>query len=125
MDDEEYVREVARQMLRRLGYDVILASDDREAVTLLQQAQERGEPVDVAILDMTIPGGLGGVAALERLRSVMPDLPAIASSGYSGDAVMARPEEHGLVATLPIPYTMENVRTAMAYAVAAARDRSR
>jgi PAS domain S-box-containing protein len=110
MDDEEYVRDVAGQVLKRIGYSVILAADDREAVALLRQAVERGERVDAAILDMTIPGGLGGAEALQRLREVVPDLRAIASTGYSGDAVMAYPAEQGFDAALPKPYTIATVR---------------
>ncbi len=121
MDDEDYVRDVARQMLTRLGYDVLVAKDDSEAVDLLRAAGERGERVDVAILDITIPGGLGGAAALQRLREVAPRLPAIASSGYSGDTIMARPAEHGFDGALPKPYTLANIRAVMGSVLSARR----
>jgi CheY-like chemotaxis protein len=121
MDDEDYVRDVARQMLTRLGYDVLVAKDDSEAVDLLRAADERGERVDVAILDITIPGGLGGAAALQRLREVAPRLPAIASSGYSGDTIMARPAEHGFDGALPKPYTLANIRAVMGSVLSARR----
>ena len=117
MDDESYVREVARESLEYLGYQVLLACDDEQAVRLLVEAGQRGERVDTAILDLTIPGGHGGVAALQRLRSVTPELEGIASSGYSGDPVMARPAEHGFVAALPKPYTIDDLGRVLARVV--------
>jgi CheY-like chemotaxis protein len=64
-------------------------------VSLLQQSQQCGKRIDAAILDMTIPGGPAGVEALKRLRAVEPDLPAVASSGYSADTVLTDPRGHG------------------------------
>jgi PAS domain S-box-containing protein len=121
MDDERYVREVARDSLECLGYEVLLACDDEEAVRLLRQAQDRGERVDAVILDLTIPGGHGGAAALQRLRSVAPMLPGIASSGYSGDGVMARPAEHGFSAALLKPYTIADLRLVLAQVLGRSR----
>jgi CheY-like chemotaxis protein len=118
VDDEEYVRDVARLALRRLGYEPMLASNDDEAVALVEQAQRNGQSVDAAILDLTIPRGGGGVAALQRLRTILPRLPAIASSGYSGDPVMARPNEHGFDTALPKPYTIAELGAAVGRAIA-------
>jgi two-component system, cell cycle sensor histidine kinase and response regulator CckA len=109
MDDEDYVRNFAKAALRRLGHEAVLASDDREAVSLLQQSQQDGKGIDAAILDMTIPGGPGGLEALRRLRAVAPDLPAVASSGYSADMVLTDPEGHGYDDSLPKPFTLADL----------------
>jgi PAS domain S-box-containing protein len=119
MDDEPYVRETLQQGLESLGYEVLSAQDDEQALRLLREAQERGASIDVAILDLTIPGGQGGAAALQRLRALAPDLPGIASSGYSGEAVMARPAEYGFAAALRKPYTLAELGTVVAQAIEA------
>jgi PAS domain S-box-containing protein len=106
MDDEDHIRNFARAALKRLGHEALLAKDDREAVSLLQEALREGKPIDAAILDMTIPGGPGGVEALRRLRAVVSDLPAVASSGYSADTVLTDPERHGYDAALPKPFRL-------------------
>ena len=117
MDDEEYVRNFARAALRRLGHEAVLAADDREAVALLQPGRD-GTPIDAAILDMTIPGGPGGVEALRRLRAVAPDLPAIASSGYSADTVLTDPEGHGYNGALPKPFSLADLGAVLARVLA-------
>ncbi len=110
MDDEDHVRSVARAALTRLGYVVLLARDDQEAMAIAERHRDGGETIDAAILDLTIPGGAGGVDALRRLRTVIPGLSAIASSGYSADAIMARPADFGFDAALPKPYTLAEIR---------------
>jgi CheY-like chemotaxis protein len=121
MDDEEYVRSFVKAALERLGHEAVLASDDREAVSLLEQAQREGRRIDAAILDMTIPGGPGGVEALKRLRAVVPDLPAVASSGYSADTVLTNPEAHGYDDALPKPFTLEDLGAVLARVLAKRR----
>jgi PAS domain S-box-containing protein len=121
MDDEEYVRNFVKAALRRLGHEAVLASDDAEAVSLLKQSQREDKRIDAAILDMTIPGGPGGVEALKRLRAVVPDLPAVASSGYSADTVLAHPEDHGYDDALPKPFTIADLDAVLARVLAKRR----
>jgi len=118
MDDEDYVRNFAKAALKRLGHEAVLAKDVREAVSLLEESLRDGARIDAAILDMTIPGGPGGAEALKRLRAVRPDLPAVASSGYSGDTVMADPESHGYDLALPKPFTLKDLDAALAKVLA-------
>ena len=113
MDDEEYIRIFVQAALRRLGHEAVLARNDDEAVSLLEQSLREGRPIDLAILDMTIPGGPGGVEALKRLRAVAPDLPAVASSGYSADTVLAHPERHGYNDVLPKPFTLPDLEAVL------------
>jgi two-component system, cell cycle sensor histidine kinase and response regulator CckA len=56
------------------------------------------------ILDLTIPGGMGGKEALARMLTLDPKVRAIASSGYSHDPIMSDFRGHGFVAVLPKPY---------------------
>jgi two-component system, cell cycle sensor histidine kinase and response regulator CckA len=105
LDDEEYVRDVASESLKELGFSVETVSAGEQAVEAYQKALASSQPFDVVILDLTIPGGMGGVAVLSRLRAICPTVRAVATSGYSGDSVMANPETHGFQGRLVKPYT--------------------
>ena len=90
-------------------------------MSLLEQSQREGNPIDAAILDMTIPGGPGGVEALRRLRAVVSDLPAVASSGYSADTVLTDPERHGYDAALPKPFRLAQLDAVLSRVLAKRR----
>lgn len=109
VDDEELVREVGREMLEELGYEVQVASDGAEAIEIYKKAMDSGEPIDVVILDLTIPGGMGGVEALKKLKELDPNVKAIVSSGYSTDSVMSEYSKHGFVGLVTKPYTVEEL----------------
>jgi two-component system cell cycle sensor histidine kinase/response regulator CckA len=98
------VRDVGARMLTILGYHVEFAEDGAEAIALYKHARESGEPFDAVVMDLTIPGGMGGKETIQKLREIDPDVRAIASSGYSTDPVMADYEEHGFAAVVPKPY---------------------
>lgn len=72
MDDEAHVREVVEAILSALGYEVAAASDGADAVALYRQAEETGQPFDAVLLDLTVPGGMGGREMLQRLRALDP-----------------------------------------------------
>ena len=109
MDDEEAVRAVVRTMLRRLGYDVQLSEDGNAAIETYMQAARNGQPFDLVLMDLTIPGGLGGKETLARLRSLDPKVRAVVSSGYSNDPVMANYRDYGFHAVLEKPYRTEQL----------------
>lgn len=106
MDDEEMVRQVARSMLQRLGYEVETARDGADAVLRYSKAREQGCPFDAVIMDLTVPGGMGGKEAIQVLRKMDPEIKAIVSSGYSNDPVMATFREHGFTGVVIKPYTI-------------------
>ncbi len=114
MDDEKVVREVAGRMLKHIGYaDVEFAVDGDEAIKLYKAAMDAGHPFTVAILDLTIAGGMGGEAALRRLLEVDPVIKAIVSSGYIDDPVMARCKDYGFSGIVAKPYTVDELRKAV------------
>lgn len=106
MDDEEEVSSVASRLLMRLGYVPEAVSDGNAAVTRYENAQIAGRPFDVVMLDLTVPGGMGGLETLERLRRIDPGVKAIVSSGYSDSSAMADFERHGFQGVIPKPYVL-------------------
>jgi PAS domain S-box-containing protein len=121
MDDEADLREIARDALQDLGYEVATARNGSEAVALCEHAAAAGRPFDVALLDLTIPGHNGGAEVLAQLRKLVPDIAAIASSGYSSDPIMAHPQASGFAAALAKPYRIGELGEAVGAALAAGR----
>jgi two-component system cell cycle sensor histidine kinase/response regulator CckA len=113
MDDEDYVREFVREALADLGYDVEVARTGSEAIAAYERARGEGRPFDAVLLDLTVPGDIGGAAALVRLREIDPTVAAICSSGYSSDPLVGDPKAHGFRATLVKPYTMDELGRAV------------
>ena len=109
MDDEPSMRETVFQVLTALGYEVSLAADGREAVELYRQAMAAGTPFRAAILDLTVPGGMGGRETLRQLLAVDPQVRAIVSSGYSNDPVMSDFSSYGFRGVVAKPYSVEEL----------------
>ena len=109
MDDEEMVRNVAGGMVREFGFEVVFARDGLEAVRLYKDAADAGKPFVAVIMDLTIPGGMGGKEAVQELLHIDPHVRAIASSGYSNDPVMANHREYGFSAVIAKPYKPEDL----------------
>lgn len=110
LDDEPMIRKTAVRILSKAGYRVTTASEGNEAVTLFCEAQH-AIPYDLVILDVTIPGGMGGKECLKELRKIDPQVVAIVSSGYSTDSVIARYREYGFNGMLKKPYTARGLCT--------------
>jgi two-component system cell cycle sensor histidine kinase/response regulator CckA len=110
MDDREVVRDAAKRMLSSIGYDAVLARDGSEAIAMYKKALESGKPFDVAILDLTVPGGMGGKETVKKMLEIDPNARAIVSSGYSNDPVMSEFKKYGFVGLLEKPYRMQELR---------------
>ena len=109
MDDEEMIRNLIQLMLHQMGYDVELAKDGMEAIGLYRQALEAGEPFDAVILDLTVPGAMGGKEAIDRLQEIDANVKAIVTSGYSVDPVMSNYKEYGFCAVVEKPYNLKRL----------------
>jgi len=104
MDDEEHVRDVAFDMLDNIGYEATTAVDGAEAVEMYRQAMESGNPFDAVIVDLTVPGGMGGEEAIQKLIEIDPEAKAIVSSGYSINPILANFAEYGFKGVIAKPY---------------------
>jgi signal transduction histidine kinase/CheY-like chemotaxis protein len=110
MDDEEMVRNIAKDMLDHLGYQVDCARHGEEALWSFSRAVESGRPFDVVILDLTVKGGMGGKETVKKLLEIDPNVKAIVSSGYSGDPIMSEFRKYGFSDALAKPYRMSQLR---------------
>ncbi len=118
MDDDLNIRYLIGQMLEYIGYRVRLAQDGNELLDLYRQARESGDPFDVVILDLTVPGGKGGRETILELLEMDPKCKAIVSSGYSNDPVMADYQKYGFSGVVTKPYKINELAEAINKVVA-------
>jgi PAS domain S-box-containing protein len=104
VDDEEAIRALVDFTLSHLGYEVAQAATALDGVDLYRQKLEAGERFDAVILDLTLPGGMGGKEALKKLIEIDPTVNAIVSSGYATDATMSRYQDFGFRGVIAKPY---------------------
>jgi PAS domain S-box-containing protein len=109
MDDEEILRNVISQMLISLGYEATMAKDGREAVALHRQAVENGTPFDAVILDLTVPGGMGGLETAACLLRTAPLTKMVLSSGDNQDPAMTSFRTHGFLGAIRKPYRLKEL----------------
>ncbi|MDP2644710.1 MAG: ATP-binding protein, partial [Desulfobacterales bacterium] len=109
MDDQEMLRNMAGRMLKKLGYEVEFAADGAGAVEIYKKAKESEKPYDAVILDLTIPGGMGGKETINKLLEIDPEVKAIVSSGYSNDPVMSNFRGYGFSGEVPKPFAMKEL----------------
>ena len=114
MDDDEMVRRLLTLMLEQFGCRVEESRGGAEAVALMEQLVGSDDPVGLVILDLTIPGGMGGLEALKRIRAVDPDVRAIVSSGYSNDPVIANYRDYGFQGVIVKPYRLAELNEVVA-----------
>jgi CheY-like chemotaxis protein len=106
MDDEESIRLLVGEMLRHLGYEVQCVAEGKEALERYQEAYHTHQPFNAVILDLTVPGGLGGKDTVEQLRQFDPQVKAIVSSGYSNDPVLSRYSTFGFHGVVAKPFRL-------------------
>ena len=109
MDDEEIIREVVLQMLLKSGYEVETVDDGHQALEKYKRALDAEEPFDIIIMDLTIPGGMGGQETMKEILALDPDARAIVSSGYADDPVMANYSEYGFRGISTKPYSLNQL----------------
>jgi CheY-like chemotaxis protein len=111
MDDEKVVRDVFSGMLKSLGYSVVTVGDGAAAVDEFAKHSESSERFRAVLLDLTIPGAMGGKEAAQKLRSIDDSIPLIVTSGYAEDPVMADPAAYGFDASLRKPFAKSDLST--------------
>ena len=109
MDDEALLRDVCGKMLNYLGYEVEVSRNGAETIKLYKKAKKIGHPFDAVIIDLTIPGGMGGKEAIKRLIKIDPEIKAIVSSGYSNDPIMSNYKKYGFKGIIAKPYKIEEM----------------
>jgi CheY-like chemotaxis protein len=118
MDDDHIVRRMVGSMLTALGYEAITTSNGAEALERTAALLAEGKQVSAALLDLTVRSGEGGRETVRPLRALLPQVPIIASSGYSEDPVMAEPQQFGFTASLPKPFRLNELGDLLSQLVA-------
>lgn len=113
MDDEEIVTNIARGYLEKLGYESETARDGLSAIETYRDAEKKGKPFDMVILDLTVPGGSGGKETMAELLRINPGVRAIVSSGHSQEPIMSGYRQYGFLGALPKPYTLSELAAAL------------
>jgi PAS domain S-box-containing protein len=121
MEDEESLIEVIGSMLEHYGYDVVFAHDGDETLTAYQQARDLGAPFDALILDLTIPGGMGGKETVTRLLAINPQAKAIVASGYANDPIMSEFQQYGFQGCIAKPYQADALHQVLRQVMAGTR----
>lgn len=114
MDDQALIRETLVSLLQHLGYEAAESVDGEDAIERYQEASTAGTPFHAVIMDLTIPGGMGGAEALTRLKEIDPNVRAIVSSGYSNDPVMANFATYGFNGVIKKPYALKELGATLA-----------
>jgi PAS domain S-box-containing protein len=109
MDDEENILQVTGALLKYLGYEIELARDGEEAIRKYSESAQKGKPFNLVIMDLTVPGKMGGRECIRILREIEPEVISIVSSGYSNDPVMSNFRDYGFNGVLAKPYKLEDL----------------
>ncbi len=104
MDDEQSIRRMVEDALSQFGYEVVTVMDGQTAIEVFSESITRGETFDAILLDLTIPGGMGGKETIQHLRKLDPHVQAIVTSGYSDDPIMSEYQAYGFQDILIKPY---------------------
>ncbi|MBN1760117.1 MAG: PAS domain S-box protein [Chitinispirillaceae bacterium] len=103
-DDEEVIRDSTQIMLESMGYTVICTADGKDALSNFHERRRNGQTITAMVLDLTIPGGMGGIETAKEIRTVDKDLPLFVASGYADDPVMANPDNFGFTGSISKPF---------------------
>jgi PAS domain S-box-containing protein len=109
MDDEKVVRETACEILGHLGYQVDVCDDGTAALNLYREARTSGVPYALVIMDLTVPGGMGGKVMMKKLLEIDPDAKGIVSSGYFNDPIIAHYREYGFSGVVTKPFKVDEI----------------
>jgi|WetSurMetagenome_2_1015567.scaffolds.fasta_scaffold00008_34 PAS domain S-box-containing protein len=108
MDDDPSVRTVVSQLLKSAGYEVHCASTGEETIVAYEHAFASTSPFNVVVMDLTIPGGMGGKETVEKILAIDPRARVVVSSGYSNDPVMANYRDYGFCGVIAKPFNIDD-----------------
>lgn len=117
LDDEEAICELVSSTLTPLGFQVAESYDADTTLRLYEEALRDGHPFDLVIMDLTIPGGMGGKEAVKHLKQIDPNAKAIVSSGYAMDPIMSRFHDYGFCGVIAKPYDVSQLKEVIAQAL--------
>jgi len=109
MDDEDFMRDILSKMLKTMGYTVIESVSGEEMLRASEVLREEGKSIKCAIVDLTVPGGMGGKETCTKFSAMFPDVPVFASSGFSEDPTMARPKDFGFTDSIKKPFRLKEL----------------
>jgi len=109
MDDQESILMMIQRMLFKMGYETLFATNGAQAVELYSKEYQSGNKIDLVILDLTIPGGMGGTETITELLKIDSNVKAVVSSGYSENSIMSNYKDYGFCGVVPKPYTKDQI----------------
>ncbi len=109
MDDEDAIRDITSIILTKLGYDPVTVSTGEDAISAYKRAKESGNGFSLVILDLAIPGGIGGREVIQELQQYDPQIKALVSSGDANDPAVLSYKEYGFTGVLLKPYNKEKL----------------
>lgn len=113
MDDEVMIGEIACQMLSFIGCESTHVTSGEESIEVYRQHLEKGEPFDVVIMDLTIPGGMSGSEAVLKILAIDPQAKVLVSSGYSNNTIMTNFADYGFRGVIEKPFDMHSLQKAI------------
>ena len=113
MDDDTLLREISEEMLLNLGYDVSQSPDGGDALSQYKEAMNTKNNIDLVIMDLTIPSGIGGKEAIKLIQKIDPEVKVLVSSGYCNDPVMSNYNDYGFLGAVKKPYSQDELGAAV------------
>jgi PAS domain S-box-containing protein len=114
MDDEQPILDMLKEMLELCGYEAVTALEGAQAIDIYTREQNAQRGFDAVIVDLTVPGGMGGQETLRRLRLVNPHVKVIVSSGYSNDPILANFQTYRFNGAISKPFKIKEMSAIVA-----------
>ena len=113
MDDEKMICKVCSQMLEGLGFSSETCFDGKEAIELYSKKMNTSDKFDLIIMDLTVPGGMGGIDSVKEILKIDPNAKVIVSSGYASETILDNYATYGFAGMVAKPYTMKKLKEAV------------
>lgn len=114
MDDEEMIRRTVTHMMQTLGFEVLAASNGDQVLSLIEETERNNQSIDLTIVDLTVPGGMGGIETKDRILARDPNARVVVSSGYSENPVMSDYASHGFCGAVAKPFRISDLKSVVA-----------